>query len=140
MREFFQGWRRRVGCITLLMAIALMAGWMRSRLVEDVAACSILDNRHVFATYPDQIVWWTWNESATRDISFPINWSEIDWYLQPPDIIRAYEIKWSAPNLIWHWEVPYWSLTVPLTLLSAWLLLSRPRRSTKPNTGVPPHA
>ena len=26
--------------------------------------------------------------------------------------------------------VPYWSLTIPLTFISLWLLLSKPRRST----------
>ncbi len=32
--------------------------------------------------------------------------------------------------------IPYWSLVLPLTLLSAWLLLSKPRQ-TKPSTESP---
>jgi hypothetical protein len=30
MREFFRGWRRKVGCVTLVMTCALMGLWMRS--------------------------------------------------------------------------------------------------------------
>ena len=30
MREFFHGWRRKVGCVTSLMALAFTAGWVRS--------------------------------------------------------------------------------------------------------------
>lgn len=28
------------------------------------------------------------------------------------------------------WSIPYWSFVIPLTLLSAWLLLSKPRAKT----------
>ena len=31
-------------------------------------------------------------------------------------------------------SIPYWSLAIPLTLLSAWLLLSKPRQPPKPLT------
>lgn len=30
MREFFCGWRRKAGCVTLVMALILFGGWMRS--------------------------------------------------------------------------------------------------------------
>lgn len=30
MREFFRGWRRKVGCVTLVMACVLTTGWVRS--------------------------------------------------------------------------------------------------------------
>jgi hypothetical protein len=29
------------------------------------------------------------------------------------------------------WTVPYWSIVLPLTALSAWLLLSKPRKATR---------
>jgi hypothetical protein len=29
------------------------------------------------------------------------------------------------------WRAPYWTITTPLTLVSAWLLLSKPRGSEK---------
>lgn len=30
MREFFKPWRQKLGCVTLLMACVVMAGWVRS--------------------------------------------------------------------------------------------------------------
>lgn len=33
-------------------------------------------------------------------------------------------------RLIEFWIIPFWSIVIPMTLLSAWLLLSKPRKST----------
>lgn len=35
MREFFKGWRRKVGLVTLVMALVFTGGWLRSRFFED---------------------------------------------------------------------------------------------------------
>ena len=35
MREFFRGWRRKVGVLTLVMALGFMAGWVRSSFSRD---------------------------------------------------------------------------------------------------------
>jgi len=35
MREFFRGWRRKVGVMTLLMACVFMGGWLRSLITTD---------------------------------------------------------------------------------------------------------
>jgi len=35
-----------------------------------------------------------------------------------------------------YWLVPYWSIVIPLTLLSAYLLLARPRRKPSPDGDV----
>ena len=35
MREFFRGWRRKVGVVTLVVALTLMAMWLRSYLFND---------------------------------------------------------------------------------------------------------
>jgi hypothetical protein len=36
MSDFFHGWRRKAGFVTLLMAIVFMAGWVRSMSGIDV--------------------------------------------------------------------------------------------------------
>lgn len=36
MREFFKGWRRKVGCVTLLMALLLAVGWVRSYQDQEI--------------------------------------------------------------------------------------------------------
>ena len=35
MVEFFKGWRRKIGCVTLLMALVFMAGWLRNYFIRD---------------------------------------------------------------------------------------------------------
>jgi hypothetical protein len=35
MKEFFQGWRRKMGVATLVMACVLSGLWMRSRIFDD---------------------------------------------------------------------------------------------------------
>lgn len=41
MREFFCGWRRKVGFVTLLMAVCLQVLWFRSHVVADTVAICI---------------------------------------------------------------------------------------------------
>src|SRR5947209_2489025 len=36
MNNFFHGWRRRAGCVTLVMACVFMAGWVRSFKTADL--------------------------------------------------------------------------------------------------------
>jgi hypothetical protein len=79
MREFFRGWRRKVGCVTLMMACVAMPGWTRDRVVHhDVVTRSIIGHRHVVASFSGHVVWWTWNESDIRDISEPTIWSDFE--------------------------------------------------------------
>lgn len=35
MRDFFKGWRRKVGCVTLAMALVLLTMWGRSKVMVD---------------------------------------------------------------------------------------------------------
>lgn len=35
MREFLKGWRRKAGCVTLVVALGLMTVWMRSHYFVD---------------------------------------------------------------------------------------------------------
>ena len=46
MREFFRGWRRKVGCITLVMACAFVGGGIRSGVVFDRIAFAIGTRQH----------------------------------------------------------------------------------------------
>ena len=35
MGSFFQGWRRKIGLMTLLLALVFMSGWVRSFITGD---------------------------------------------------------------------------------------------------------
>jgi hypothetical protein len=62
MREFFKGWRRKVGVVTLAMACVLMVGWVRS--INGVAIgidrfrfpCGTL-NWHEIASFRRGLLW-----------------------------------------------------------------------------------
>ena len=41
MREFFSGWRRKVGVVALMLACVLMAGWVRSFTIAEGVAIPI---------------------------------------------------------------------------------------------------
>ena len=90
MREFFRGWRRKVGCVTLVMACALALNWAASystvNLPEDY--------------YPDL-------ESHHGNIEYT---------------------KFVGTRREVVWQIPYSFVTVPLTLISAYLILRKPRK------------
>lgn len=140
--------------MTLLMACALMAGWFCSFVrLDDIAidtggvsygVTSIgggLDFYRV--TYRDSTVaeGWAW----PRVMSYPIGTQD------PMDLAPwpCHEIEWrwdfmgfhvGVANLIGTGQpirrdqdcmVPYWSIILPLTLLSAYLILWKPRKLNK---------
>jgi hypothetical protein len=144
MREFFRGWRRKAGCITLAIACVLLAGWMRSLIVIDIYSTagktpeSLVSGLHIIA-------WWSNDFGRDTDygIRAPGGWTTISsthWKkgLHPHDLDR----------IQWHWRflgfgygddirpdymmtyryIPYWSLVIPLALLSAYLILWQPRK------------
>jgi hypothetical protein len=147
MSEFFHGWRRKVGVPTLLMACILMAGWVRSsrkldflRLPVPLTGWSVSiesasgfiqlrldgDNAHSeFGYFPTELKTYLIYYS-----DYPLSTFEYEWYSagdsRPTDcgIITLF---------------PYWSVILLPTLLSAYLLLSKPRKSTpmKINEPIP---
>ena len=129
MREFFHGWRRKAGCVTLVVALLLMAGWLRSRNISD---------RIVIRRYGHVTEYLVSQQSG-------FGWSkEIYWNLIGAEMLTEvpyrewlgfrYGMKLLPDNLVAKVNVriiPYWSLTIPLTLLSAYLLLWKPRPKPK---------
>ena len=95
MGEFFNGWRRKVGVVTLIIACLFTAFWL-----------------------------------ATLETEFPI----LDFDLGTDEGNLTIRVQlWFDPPMIdidYCWKIPYWSIVLPLTLLSALLLLSRPRPKT----------
>lgn len=132
MNTFFRGWRRKTGCLTLVMALAVMSMWIRSAYVKDVfipprwvglnAALFSLEHsiayQHFNATVTPPEPFW---------VSFPITGSEIN--------AAGDRWKWRCNGFgyISNSEgyclmAPYWCFAVPLTMLSACLILWTPRK------------
>ncbi len=153
MREVFRGWRRKLGCVTLLISLALTGLWIRSR--------STLDEYHLWKQQQTSMIVASektclvlgrlWNVSPTvirgpyiamdreriisggrivhaADLEIESRWGSgglglVKRYQQPPLSVKNIRLD----LLI----IPYWCVVWPLTLLSAWLLLSKPRQARR---------
>lgn len=117
MWSFFHSWRRMAGCVTLLMACGFTSLWIRSYIVFDqiaVAGMLFISNSGCFVCS-----WLGWGSDL--DI---VNWySETaspfseDWYFGTDGV-----------------RLPFWAISVPLALLSAYLILCKPSTRTEEDT------
>ena len=111
MGEYFKGWRRKVGVVTLLIACVFMAAWGRGQ-----------------------------SGKAADDIRVPVG--ENTEYGVMLLAKRIHVLKYQtfqdgnrrATGAQTIAKVSYWSLIIPLTALSAYLLLSNPRKSISRKT------
>lgn len=152
MVSFFRGWHRKCGIAALAMALLFLTGRFRSDTYSDSFSFPVgashranfdSENGYLFFEY----------ENAESAGSYPANWrtllscdaNELYLYYRDPAVgwrflCFAVGVQKRHPNTIGEstdeivlpksrtWFVSYWSVVVPLTLLSAWLLLSKPRQ------------
>ncbi|WP_010585466.1 hypothetical protein [Schlesneria paludicola] len=143
MREFFSGWKRKLGVLTLLMACLFAAAWTRSLGNLDliylngkktnlivVSGCQKLQfaaGGRFSLVYPSS------QEIPNRQ--YGVYWqpekllpsrSIIDFFEYPASEIKMYTDENGNEEAM----IPYWSIVLPLTALSAYLLLSKPRVRT----------
>ncbi|HEY4258606.1 MAG TPA: hypothetical protein VGM98_00540 [Schlesneria sp.] len=108
MHEFFRGWRRKAGIVTLVTAGVMFVVWMRSLTTYDAIHCKL-----------------PWVSSSSEDREYD---SDI---LASFDGMLLNRRVFSAPEGFRDediWAIPHWSIVLPLTLLSAYLLLWKPRK------------
>jgi hypothetical protein len=161
MKEIFDGWRRKVGVCTLLIACVLSGLWMRSRVLHDSfytngnessfqivsvdrkLAFSLVTPR--YASRPlinwetgrghDSVIGFEYDEDGRPsaydptigDSSIGLGKKQIYYRMvflgfQISDHRDYYGTRIKACM------IPYWSIVLPLTFLSAYLLLWKPRR------------
>jgi hypothetical protein len=149
MREFFRGWRRKVGCATLVMACLVIALWIRSIYFVDELrlfcgnVCSRNQSLELEPANWDLEFWasqkWVTYSTDGQPSGYdadtdPHDPNHIVWYLHMLGIGIG---KWPDG---WLLTIPYWSVVVPLTLLSAFLILSKPRRKKTAESAPTPGA
>jgi hypothetical protein len=145
---YFKPLRRKVGIATLVLACVCAVGWVRSLSATDAILIPIGD-----ASQDDDTTQGFWSSDSG------LNWGKFLWpRVRSPVDFESYNHRqrneWGVPayfqsvDIVWQWRfcgfgigfsrmtpmasvwvVPYWSVVGPLTLLSAWLLLSKPRQS-----------
>ena len=153
MRDFFGGWRRKIGCLMLVMACVFMIAWMRSLLFLDYISVTgwIVPGEKsswMFLSSEVGLEWERrWDEfESKREI-------QIEWYSiahrmnhrTPRSGRYDTDSHWefcgfqtdkseTDGDFSCNWVVPYWSVVLPLTLLSTWLLLLSKPRQPKPQS------
>ncbi len=127
MREFFHGWRRKAGCVTLVMALTLTGIWVRSSIIIDEVLVTWPGNRHNYlVSLPGRILLDFWD----------LEYAPETYWIQHPCSLSVINdrLNWFEENHA-TFDIPYWIITIPLTLLSAYLILWKPRkRAAKPES------
>ena len=150
MGDFFKGWRRKAGLVTLAMALLLTVAWMRSYGVRDEISIPGHQYGQSIESFGGGVCWQRWSNSSGplddlsielksyKDVptaSYPWEDLEVEWRRDWAGFrFGAATFTWKLSNQTFSdrmelWTVPYWSLVLPLTLLSAWLILAKPRKA-----------
>lgn len=155
MYTFFHGWRRKAGCVTLLMALAFVGGLLRSLSMGDrVFLITGTKTAESIESANHYLVWISWKPSTVFG-AFP---AAFEWERNPlsneetrPDNDEAIDYRFrtllfgggekSAGALgngtFTQRYVSYWVPVIPLTLLSAYLLLAKPRSPAAAKSSEP---
>ena len=149
MWTYFLGWRRKAGCVTLVMACVVMGIWMRSYLTCDQISFRTSEVTTDTVSSLEGFLTWSRLRHQRSKRQYHLNrWqsipSQVVKELFPPTV--AVEWRWYGFGFTKHLNgddsisegclIPYWSVTIPLTMLSAYLLLSKPRPVKEPEPTV----
>jgi hypothetical protein len=130
---FFHGWQRKLGVVTLLLACVLMGAWLRCRSLDEVVYFVVSDRQHRIYAVDNRIIWLTTpdpnllldlrcgagGDSEYEDLQY------IDKVWHNSEVITKLSFS--------RWNIPIWSLVLPPTVLSAYLILWKPRKRSCPN-------
>lgn len=131
MHTFFHGWRRKAGLVSLVIACVLMGIWVRSRVVCDAVEVSRGGRGHFIASMQSGVVW------CARDSDAQADWrigsrSLADARVGDMPLAKIVEQLLNADHNqqvnLTVWTIPYWLLTIPTVVLSAYLILWKPRK------------
>ena len=149
MGNYFKPWRRKIGVMTLGLTCLLVMGWVRSFSLTDFVQSEISSQSCVFLESSAQTIGAgmeranernppIWNIFPTLDTTRssgikPLNdIQHFRWNEQWHDFGIGGNYDNYPDNLLLEVQAPYWSTVIPLTLLSAYLLLAKPRGAKSP--------
>ena len=144
MGKFFKPLRRKVGVLTLLIACLFAAGWVRSLSTSDAILIPLTKSE--FIRLDSRSGRFSWNKVYNAQVTIP----KIIWRadaIVPTDEDVVFDHSHYIYEWRWQWGtidagrvhspgdgrvrakyviLPYWFITIPLALISAFLLLSKP--------------
>lgn len=151
MPTYFKPLRRKIGVIALVMACVFAGGWVRSLKTRDNLVFPRPKIQHAMASAAG-VLRWTKYVNVGKPI-FGAN-SEPVGDREDHDSFwknRTVHWRWGALGFDFgsatdadgnlakqhemvRWAIPYWSIVIPLTAISIWLLLSKPPAKLEPKT------
>jgi hypothetical protein len=142
MREFFRGWRRKFGVMTLVMACLFGLEWLRGQSTVDLIQFTTGNRTWQEWAFSDGIIrYWAIKAEDVPKETIPnvIRWKSYDLFWGMFDkhgdqqLLRWLENRhkpYEGP--IRDWKIPcslfirFWTIIIPLLLLSVFLLFSKP--------------
>ena len=141
MWPIFRGWRRKAGCTTLVLACVFAAVWARSSLAYDEVSVTIRGRQTCVISVGSRFYWCSWTRTNVRQHK----WAT--WTVQSAWTDGS---RWASPyrhsiedrvSLVESWlpvaldypeaiggRFSYSIFVIPITLLSAFLLLWKPQQ------------
>jgi hypothetical protein len=161
MWSYFRGWKRKIGAVTLVAACTFMIGWVRNLVVFDYIEIPIGSHSTVFiVTYSQFFALFAetdpefnpstssakWGSQLisklTADDFAALNYDYLQMTIKyrnhPPVIPKGPNQPYGVPKLSDDYRLVglplSYSLAIPLTLISAWCLLTKPRMKSATKT------
>lgn len=139
MREFYRGWKRKVGVVTLLVACVLTSAWIRSLSKEDEFRIPAGKRTEIKLVAENGYLMWlslefdsdNWVAKSREWNTFPLQGNylvgsdDFGWTLKYHDLGYGFHPRGNDVAEATLWYLSYRSVVFPLTLLSAWLFLSK---------------
>jgi len=144
MPHYFKPLRRKIGVVTLVLACLLMAGWVRSFAKSDSIIVSWQKTSYYFHSKRGVVtlarhtgswgkMYWFSHNLLPSDKAVARTFTDAgikeDWRFDFGGVVIAEGTPKHEPGStrIARLTFRYWMLVVPAAVLSAWLLLSKPR-------------
>ena len=139
MRDYFRGWRRKLGVVTLLLACVFAAVWMRTFPGSDYGYCDLGLNRLEYLNRVANDTVWTHfhtknaashgliSKRIARGDVLPLTQRVDHQYLNCGIYFKTFDAVEASGFVL---SIPTVFLTLTLTLVSAWLLLPKLRTSS----------
>lgn len=143
----FRPLRRKLGVVTLVVACMLTAGWVRSVGISELVGVNFSSQSSVFVESSEQTIgfgmeranskpmwdiWPSWQNAPSSGVKALDDIQHVKWNVQWHNFGIGGNHEYYPDNLLLEVHAPYWSIVIPLTLLSAWLLLNKPRAKSIP--------
>jgi hypothetical protein len=139
MHTFFRGSRRKAGVVALVVALALIGTWIRSRMIADLAVVTVLHRTGIIVSSQSQlIVWGKLAVPAAKRFYWKSSPTAIEHQIYVHDDGQEYTLidfdgRFLFTDDTSPWVIQYSLITLPLTALSAYLILWNPRKRDSPN-------